>query len=173
MKNKLTKKIVIMSRYMVIGTFLQCVFMSLLSADNLHAQRQSIDEIHVSINVDGNVLEVFKAIESVTDFKFTVNNTRLNYEKQISIHAVNRPLKDVLESISKKTELKFRRINENISVSNLEKAEPRVMEEQANLQGHTITGKVTTSDEPVRFAWCKYCYQGHHYWHGDRRAGQL
>ncbi len=147
MKNNLTKKIVIMSKYMIIGTFLQCAFISLLLADNLHAQRQSIDEINVSISVDGNIMDVFKAIEAVTDFRFSVNNTRLDYGKKISIHATNQPLKEVLESISKKTDLKFRRINESINVSNFKRSESRVAEESKNYQGRTVTGKVISSED--------------------------
>lgn len=150
MKNSITKKLAIMSAYAITGAFLQCIFLSLLLADNTKAQRKSIDDIHLNIAVKGNVEDVFHAIEAVTDFRFSYNKTRLNVKKQLEINARNQSLKDILKKIARRSNLKFKRINESIHVYERVGKEEEVLEEFL-LQSTTVTGKVTSSanNEPL------------------------
>lgn len=148
MKNTLTKKIIIMSRYMILGTFLQCIFLSLLLADNTVAQRKSIDEIYVTLSVKKPVTEVFNAIEHQTNLKFTYNHIKVDENMVIEINANRLSLREVLEEISKSTQLTFRRVNENVHVSKANRRDMAVLEFLQEEQMITITGRVTSSDSP-------------------------
>jgi len=136
-----------MSKYAIIGTLMQCFFLSILLADNSMAQRRSMDDIHLSLNVHGSVMDVFKAIEGETEFKFSLNHVKIDEHSIIDIHVKDKSLKEILEEISEKKNLKFKRINENIHVSMLERKDKASVEELIKEQNRTITGKVTSIEE--------------------------
>ncbi len=142
MKKQFTKKIAIMSGYMIVGAFLQCVFISLLFAEDTHAQKQSLDNVHINLQVEGSVTDVFKAIEQTTDFYFSLNHKRINDDKRIQINVRNKSLKHILEELSKEFDLEFMRINQNIHVSKLKNKDIRVSEDLV-FQAIKVTGIVT------------------------------
>ena len=147
MKNPLTKTIVAMTRIALFGAVLQCLFFSLLFADNSTAQPQSINDIHLSIHVDGKVVDVFEKIEEKTDFRFSYNKTLINLNNSVSVNVSEGALSEILLSLSRQSDLRFKRINENIHVSELKRREEPVSEEITTLQAMTVTGKVTSLDD--------------------------
>ncbi len=148
MKKSITKTILTMSRYMLIGLFLQCFFLTLLLANTTTAQRQSINEIHVTLDVEGTVLDVFKAIEQETKFRFSYTQVNLNTHKKLSVHANNETLRKVLEDISRDTNLRFKRINESIHAMKLTRSEERISEVINGEKDISVSGKITSDDAP-------------------------
>ena len=147
MKNQLTKKILIMSGYMIIGVFLQCVCYSLLLAGHTNAQRQSINDIYITLEVEGSLAEVFKAVENATDFRFSYNHVRINEHKHARIHANHQSLGKILMNLSKDYHLKFKRINESIHVSKMKKGEYSVIEKDTLANAITVSGTVTSAED--------------------------
>ncbi len=148
MKLSITKTIVLMSKLVLTGIALQCFFFSLLWADDSVAQRQHLSDIHISIQVDGNLRDVFRKLEEITDFHFSYSNIKLKKGQHVSLHAKDKSLTQVLEELSSQTSLKFRRINESIHVS--PKAEDEAQVQEMDLSANnllTITGKVTSSED--------------------------
>ncbi|MDZ7606663.1 MAG: SusC/RagA family TonB-linked outer membrane protein [Cyclobacteriaceae bacterium] len=147
MKNPLTKTIVAMSRIALFGAVMQCLFFSLLLADETADQPQSINDIHLSIHVNGKVVDVFNQIEEKTEFRFSYNKTLLNLNNSVSVNVSEQSLSDILLSVSRQSDLRFRRINESIHVAELRRKEEPVSEEITALQAMTVTGKVTSRDD--------------------------
>lgn len=147
MKLNITKKILIMSKYMILGIMLQCVFYSFMLADNSVAQGKSIKEIYVSLESEGAVKDAFKEIEKKTGFKFLYNKTRLDLKKEISLNSYNETLANVLTDIAQQTNFVFKRVNNTISVTQGQTGDHIDVTEQW-LQAVTVTGKVVSHDSP-------------------------
>lgn len=141
MKIKLLQQIIAMSRYILYGVFLQVFVMSLLWAKETKAQRESIYDIQLSIQWDNvSISEALAEVEEKTDFRFTFNNGEFDKNKQVKLKIENKSLAQVLLSLSRKSNLKFQRVNENIHVSKRTGVEKAVSEDLfAEVQ---VTGKV-------------------------------
>jgi len=147
MKLNTTQKILIMSKYMILGVMLQCVFYSFILADNSVAQGKSIKEIYVSLKSEGTVQSAFREIEKKTGFKFVYNKTRLDLKKEISLNAYNETLANVLTDIAQQTNFVFKRVNNTISVTQGQTGDNLDVDEEW-LQGVMVTGKVVSTDSP-------------------------
>ncbi|MDN5214352.1 TonB-dependent receptor [Fulvivirgaceae bacterium BMA12] len=149
MKLNITKKILILSRYIIIGAFLQCIFYSLLLADTTNAQRKSIKDIYVKIELEGKVVRVFREIEKVTDFRFSYNKSKLDLSTTVSVQFTDQTLAAVLKTVSRQSDLKFKRINDVISVSKKNDQDPKEgsVEEHWPFSQIEITGQVTSSED--------------------------
>jgi TonB-dependent starch-binding outer membrane protein SusC len=148
MKQKtITKKIAIMSRYMLLVVCLQTVLFTQLIAGINNEQLKSMSEIMVKINVNGNLEDVLKEIERVSDFKFSYNRSRLDLGQHVSVASEGESLSNVLIQISRQANVKFKRINESIHVSRLLKEEDRIQEQIDVQQRRTVTGRVTSQDD--------------------------
>lgn len=145
MKNSLLKKALIMSKFTFYGILLQCCTMTILMASsNSLGQRQSINDVIVSIEVDSESLtDVFNQLEDLTKFKFAYNHRNLNEQQKITLSAHDKSLANVLLMISKQTRLSFKRINENIHVLKQEKENTTAVEEVIEVMAITVTGKIT------------------------------
>ncbi|MEQ9288353.1 MAG: SusC/RagA family TonB-linked outer membrane protein [Cyclobacteriaceae bacterium] len=118
MKIKLLQQIITMSKYILYGVFLQAFVMSMLWAKESKAQKESIYDIQLSIQWDNvSISEALADVEEKTDFRFTFNNGEFDKNKSVKLKAENKSLGQILLSLSKKSNLKFQRINENIHVS--------------------------------------------------------
>ncbi len=138
-----------MSRYVFLGVFLQMVLAGMLLASRSEAQRQSLDNILITVEIDNLTLEDALALLSEkTEFNFSYNDIRINEEKIISVIARKQPMSEFLKKLSRKYELKFKRINENIYVSKKEVPGADVEEEFTNfLQERKVTGRVTSAED--------------------------
>ncbi len=134
-----------MQKYVFYCMILQCATVSaFFSPNGTLAQRHSIHDIYISTNVDNKkLIDVFKKIESATDFNFTYNDSKVDLNKRISVSAYNETVGSVLEQIARKAKLNFKRINDNIHVSIMDESNSDlsylVEEEDFEIK---ITGKV-------------------------------
>ncbi len=118
MNSTLLKQIAAMSRYAVMGFFIQCFCISLLVAKESNAQDKSVENIYLTIHLKkSNIEKIFDQIGFKTQFDFVYSNNLLEKKQKISIHADNKSLGDVLRDISKKSGLRFRRVDQDILVS--------------------------------------------------------
>ncbi len=148
MKSKLLNQLVIMSRYLIFGLFLQSVLSCMLIADDLHAQldKKSIEDIYVSINVDNTRLgDVLSQLSKETGFSFAFNEKLVNLKQRVSLHISRASLADILREISRESDLKFKRVNDYIHVG--KRLAIEAIEVVEVKQVITITGKVTTSED--------------------------
>ncbi|MEM1134367.1 MAG: SusC/RagA family TonB-linked outer membrane protein [Bacteroidota bacterium] len=116
MKWKPLHQIIRMSKYALLGIFLQASLGTILIAGNSIAQK-SIEEIYVDLKVDNaSIREVFKKIERKTDFEFAYKGNVLKIDERYTVNFNESSLGDILRYFSLKSSLKFKRVNENISV---------------------------------------------------------
>lgn len=106
-----------MSKYTLYGICLQVIFAAMVLADDASAQRYSVNDIYLEIDLENVSLEeAFKRIESSTEFSFNYNEFILNKEKKITLKTKNKSLGDLLKDFSKNSDLQFKRVNETIHV---------------------------------------------------------
>lgn len=138
-----------MTKYTFYGIILQCVFASLLIAEEGNAQKtKSIREVSIAIQLnDASLKEAFKAIEEKTNFVFVYNKKELDKDIHITKSSDNLLISEFLYDIAKVAHLEFRQVNQNISVrkSGRDEVTVLVMNNDAQ-QERTITGTVTATD---------------------------
>ena len=117
MKWKIQRQIIIMSKYAVIGLFIQCLLAGMLLANTSIGQKKSLEEIYIQIDWDNvKVKEVFSSLKGKTGFSFSYFETGLDTEKLISIKSQKISLAEVLRTLSAKADLQFKRVNSKIYV---------------------------------------------------------
>lgn len=146
MKIELLRQILRMTKYALIGVYIQCLLVGVLWANDINAQQQSIERIYLTVNLkDKNLEEVFSLLSEKTDFNFHYN-VRVASRQRVNIAMNDASLGDVLRYLSQETGLSFKRINETIHVEKLVKAAAYVVEELSVQQVQTITGRVLDSE---------------------------
>ena len=143
----------ILSKYAIYSIILQCIFFNVLLAERTLGQKQQrLKEIYITMTTfrDAPLETVFANLESKTNFIF-------NYDKKDLIGRTlttgNRGTKinlyDYLLEMSDHTDLKFKRINENIHVSIRKKRESALMEKLMGVfnLNRDISGKVTDEND--------------------------
>ncbi|XOV94300.1 MAG: SusC/RagA family TonB-linked outer membrane protein [Bacteroidota bacterium] len=116
MKNHLLREIIMMSRPLFYVIFMQALFASFLHAEKGAAQSKSLYEIELKLGSgEREVTDVFKEIERETKFYFTFKDQHV-LNKQVSLSNRKAYLGTFLEEISRSTDLRFKRINDNIHV---------------------------------------------------------
>ncbi|CAN0531230.1 unnamed protein product, partial [Scytosiphon promiscuus] len=105
MKLKLIRQIIIMSKFTLYGIFLQALCISFLSAKEGMAQRKSLEEIYISLDLQNStVKEAIQAIENRTEFVFAFEKELVETNNiSISARAENESLANLLRKISKDT----------------------------------------------------------------------
>lgn len=151
MHSKLLIQLVNMSRHVILGMFLQSLLSCMLIAGDLHAQLTdaSIEDIYVSVNTADEVRldEIFSQLGDETGFSFAFNERIVNLGQRISLHNSSGSLADILREISRKSNLKFKRVNDYIHVGKGSGVRSLVViEEIANSQGISVSGKVTSPE---------------------------
>jgi TonB-linked SusC/RagA family outer membrane protein len=149
MKLKLLRQIIDMSKYTIYGICIQCLFLSMTLAKEGNAQMKSVEEIYLTVNLkQNNVESIFAQISSETEFDFIYNNNLLEKQKNISLNVENKSLGNVLRLISKKTDLQFKRVNQDIIVSKRKINKPNlveVLDKQTAVADIDISGKITSA----------------------------
>lgn len=147
MKPKVLKKIAIMSKYTVYGMILQTVLCTLIFASEGEAQRKSLEEILITIELENvKIEEAFSRIEGVTEFDFAYKKSDLDKRERITLISQNETLSKLLLNIARETGLQFRRIDETINVNKARDSKDLVSDIltiNKNLADLTVTGKVT------------------------------
>ncbi|MCG8311274.1 MAG: TonB-dependent receptor [Cytophagales bacterium] len=149
-------------KYSLLGIFLQCMFLNMILASTTEAQRyQSVKEIYMTIKLkDASLKETFNWINDNTDLNFNYDNIHIDDLKtKINFQKNNASIEDLLLHISKKAKLKFKQVNDNISVDFMDQKNNE-KEIEIVLQGIRITGRVIADDEPEGMPGVNILLQG-------------
>lgn len=146
MKLSVLRQLYMISKYCAYGLIIQCIVgTSLLASREATAQRQSIEEIQISIAAQSKRLaDILDQIAESTDFEFALNNKKVNLDKKIELETYQGSLGTILRQISNKAEIGFRRVNNNIFIRNITKededSQGKLVEEFVDVD---ISGKIT------------------------------
>lgn len=108
--------------------------------------------MHLSDFIDINlekikVDQLLDAIEEKTDFKFVYDKSVLEYKEDFTLDEERISLYDLLEKISRKSDLRFKQVNNNINVRLFEKINEEDLSKEMDI---TITGTVIDQNgEPI------------------------
>src|SRR5690554_798444 len=96
-KKGLLKKVRTVANYAIKGFCLQAFFVGFLWASDLKAQKGSLNDIYLSIDLKGvSIEDALLQIAQKTGFNFVYNSTTLNLNQKITLKASQRELYDVL-----------------------------------------------------------------------------
>ncbi|MFY0650703.1 MAG: SusC/RagA family TonB-linked outer membrane protein [Cyclobacteriaceae bacterium] len=109
------------------------------------AQRKSIEEIYVSIDIeDLNMAGALERIEEVSDFSFAYKKSILDKKRKLNLKKSNVSLADLLRDIGSNNGLQFKRINDKIYVSKGKVTQKKIAEIEEDTQADiTVTGTIT------------------------------
>ncbi|MFA5326344.1 MAG: SusC/RagA family TonB-linked outer membrane protein [Prolixibacteraceae bacterium] len=97
---------------------------------------------------NATIEDVFKQIESISDFKFAYNSTKLDVDKKISIKVDNQPINVVLDKILGSAHFNYQIVDRYIIITD-EKSTTSFKQEAQQLP-KKVTGKVTDfSGSPI------------------------
>ena len=150
MKLCILRQIIMISKYCIYGTIIQCIAFSLLSAKNVEAQKISLEDLSIVLSGEPQTLgDLFSEISNKTDFTFAFNNQDINLGKKVRFQGYEGSLAGLLRELAVRSGLGFMRVNNDIFVqkrTTSKKSNP-VLEE---LFVVSISGRVTTADnEPL------------------------
>ncbi|MDN5204200.1 TonB-dependent receptor [Fulvivirgaceae bacterium BMA10] len=121
----------------------QSLFYTLAIAYEGNSQRLSMNDVYVTLEErQMKVIDVFKEIETNSQFKFSFEKQDINNDVDFTFKGDAYSIYEILEYVGKKASLNFRRINNVIDVSRAERkfSKPSVKEVFID---KTITGTVT------------------------------
>ncbi|MCG8306427.1 MAG: carboxypeptidase-like regulatory domain-containing protein, partial [Cytophagales bacterium] len=138
-----------MSQKALQALVVNCMLMGVLYASDTNAQQiRSVKDVVVKFHVENSALErVLRSIEEQTDFEFTYRKEDVDPEFLFSGKFTKASVADVLLEISRQTDLKFKQVNNNIHISKKSSDTRSDKEIEIVIQGITITGKVTSSED--------------------------
>ncbi len=142
----LSRKLIMYSFYGIIAQLICCTF--ILAAEGTNAQSSvSVKEIKVNVKFENDdLITVFKKIEQETDLIFVFNKDEISKSKVRINHDYSEgSIYDVLLDISEQSGLKFKQVNKNISVKNIDGRKKKRSEEYRIeiVTDVEIAGKVT------------------------------
>src|SRR5690606_14074355 len=129
---------------------IQLIMCTVLLANTGNAQRKTIEDVRVSVDLrDKTLIQFFRQVETKTDFKFTYNDDLVDLKQKVTVEERDRTLYKVLEAVSRQVNLHFVQVNDNIHVKSVyNDKEKSVKIVQA--VDVTISGIVTdTHGEPI------------------------
>ncbi|MFY0650599.1 MAG: TonB-dependent receptor [Cyclobacteriaceae bacterium] len=136
-----------MSRNTFFAIFLVCLCGSMIFANEVNSQKSKSSLHNVNVDLErnlGSLKQIFNAIENQTDFEFSYFKSTLSAtEKKIDLGG-EKNLGKILNIISEKSKLNFKRVNNRIYISIPEQTTERELikyiEAQADVE---ISGKIT------------------------------
>ena len=140
-----------LSKRLMSAFLFQLFLCTVLLANTGNAQRKTIEEVKISMNLqEQSLAQFFRQVESKTDFKFTYTDNLVDLNQAITVVENNKSLYDVLVAVSMQTHLNFVQVNENIHVktrkeSYREKEVSIVVDADINVNG-TVKDK---TGEPI------------------------
>lgn len=146
MKLSVLRQLYMISKYCAYGLIIQCIVgTSLLASREATAQRQSIEEIQISIAAQSKRLaDILDQIAESTDFEFALNNKKVNLDKRIELETYQGSLGMILRQISNKAEIGFKRVNNNIFIRKITRDDERSGEKSVEeFVDVDISGKIT------------------------------
>ncbi|UII18952.1 hypothetical protein [Fulvivirga ligni] len=108
-------RLIKMSRFFLFIISVQSFGATMFIDTELMGQTKSVYEIDITLEKENaRLVEVFDELESKTDFKFSYYSNVVKRNNRVTLHNET-SFGAVLESISKQTNLRFKRINQNIT----------------------------------------------------------
>ncbi|MCK5470037.1 MAG: carboxypeptidase-like regulatory domain-containing protein, partial [Cyclobacteriaceae bacterium] len=139
-----------LSKYSLKGVLLQCLLLNAIWAADINAQEvKSVNDVSLNLKVENASLsELFQVIEKSTNFYFSFSSEDISKDFTYTKNKRNITVRDVLLDVSEQAGLKFKQVNRNIIVqkNKSDNAKPEI---EVVIQGITITGKVTSSEDNV------------------------
>ncbi|WP_020526953.1 SusC/RagA family TonB-linked outer membrane protein [Flexithrix dorotheae] len=147
MKLNVIRQIWLMSKYAIYGMLIQGLCYSFILAKSGHTQPVSIEDVYLSIKMEDVTLkQALSEIERKSDFYFSFHEVTLE-DKRITINKRRESLANLLREISSETNLKFKRVNDNIHISEKEGDPLARVEEVLNPVQREVSGKVTSAED--------------------------
>ena len=148
MKSKLLLQLIMLSKNAIYGILLQTLLFNFIWAADTNAQEvKSVNKVEVNLDLrNASLIDVFRKIESQTNFVFSYINEELDRSYRITRNYNRATLSSVLLEISRDANLKFKQVNNNINVTKLGEKVP-VNEIEVVIQTRNITGKVTSYED--------------------------
>ncbi|WP_233202157.1 STN domain-containing protein, partial [Parabacteroides provencensis] len=88
----------------------------------------------------GTISDVFKAIESQSDYKFFYNNSQVDLSDQVNVNVSGGSIESVLDNVFAGTNITYKIVNNHVVLTNKTSKEAKVS--IVNQKGKTVTGKV-------------------------------
>src|SRR5690606_21297433 len=150
MKKKILRQLIMLSKRLMYAFLIQLFMCSVLLANTGNAQRKTIEEVRVSMDLrDKTLLQFFRQVEAKTDFKFTYNDDLVDLKQKVTVEEKDRTLYKVLEAVSRQVDLHFVQVNDNIHVK-APNSEKEQSVEIARVVDVTVSGTVTDSNgQPI------------------------
>src|SRR5690606_17632540 len=150
MKKNILRQLIMLSKRIMYAFLVQLMACTVLLANTGKAQRKSIEEVKITLNLKEKALQqFFEQVESKTDFKFTYNDDLVDLGRKITIDERNRSLYTVLETVSRQAELHFVQVNNNIHVKSAEKEKAGNVR-KTEVEDLSVSGVVTDANgEPI------------------------
>ncbi len=153
MKKPLLRLLMLSSKFILYGTFAQCLLWGVLLAHEGGAQGnekvESVREAVISLSLpNASVEEVFSAIEQKTNYQFFYDKQFIDPALRVNIRARKEKVSEVLLTLSREAKLKFKQVNQVINVSLIEKQQkPEEENLEVVLQVITVSGKITSEED--------------------------
>lgn len=120
MKIKLLYLLKRVSKNLLYGFTLQCFLLTTLMANGLNAQVKPIGETYLKLSKkEWSIQEVFKNLESRTDYIFVYPDDLLNDQSTVILDDSKQSVNDILVTIARNSGLKFKQVNNSIYVGEM------------------------------------------------------
>ena len=122
MKSGLLRQLVEMSKILLYGFIIQCIAYNFLLANV--GMTQKLSDVFITVNLENTSLEkTLSKIEKLTEFKFLYSDGSIDLERNLNLGIYeNISLEELLISIARINNVRFKRINNTIVVGPLKKA---------------------------------------------------
>ncbi|MEO9870682.1 SusC/RagA family TonB-linked outer membrane protein [Ekhidna sp.] len=118
MKNLHLRVLVMSGKLSIYLIVLKAFFFTSLLATETKGQSKSVHEVNITINLqESSIKSVLDYIENVSEYNFHYYSNDLTDEVKMTLRSSEISVGDVLLQISKKSDLKFRQINNSIAVA--------------------------------------------------------
>ncbi|MGY5352243.1 TonB-dependent receptor [Wenyingzhuangia sp. IMCC45533] len=123
-------------------------YLILLSLFQINANTTFSQNAKVTLDLNNvTYYDVFRAIESQTEYHVLYNHNEFNPEKQVSVKFENAPIFDVLTSLFKGTDILYKTVGRQIVLTNKKKSIDQKEQQQNKI---TVQGNVKGKDgEPI------------------------
>ncbi|MFC4870794.1 SusC/RagA family TonB-linked outer membrane protein [Negadavirga shengliensis] len=142
MKRKILYLIKMVSKNLLYGLILQCLFLTTLMAHDISAQIKPIDQTYLRLHKsEWQLQEIFKNLEARTDYRFVYPEDILDGKPTLNLKNKRQSVSDILVAIGKAAQLKFKQVDNSIFVGEMESKKDAKIE--IEIDQREITGRVT------------------------------
>ncbi|WPR77676.1 TonB-dependent receptor [Algoriphagus sp. NG3] len=146
MKKRVLKLLLMGLTYSICGLIMQILFINVLAATDINAQNiKSVRDVKISIGFNNEKLrQLFDKLEAETPYVFVYDNKDSFLEQRFSLTKQTLSLEDLLLKIAQENKVKFKQINNNISVSSTSDLGSKV---EVSIREMSISGTVTSASD--------------------------